>query len=312
MYSLLALMTIGIFLGYLSTSYKHFISYANKIVMLCIYALLFLLGLQAGSNEMIVANIASLGGIALILTFGAVLGSLWFSKLTFLFFFKSHSKKEKDAKITVPSSQTKTEEKAWIGSLYILLTFVLGGALGMSGWIAKAAMQNDYALYALYGLLFFVGITIGGDRNAWKVIKETNIKIVLVPLGIILGSLLGTLIISFLLPSIQPQEAMAVGAGFGYYSLSSVLITQMSGEELGTIALLSNIIREVMTLIATPLFVRYFGKLAGIASGGATSMDTTLPIITAYSGKEWAMISIFSGIVLTIIVPLLVPFLLNL
>jgi uncharacterized membrane protein YbjE (DUF340 family) len=52
----------------------------------------------------------------------------------------------------------------------------------------------------------------------------------------------------------------------------------------------------------------FFGKLAPVASGGATSMDSTLPIIVTASGKEYAMISVFSGIVLTILVPFLVPF----
>ena len=104
---------------------------------------------------------------------------------------------------------------------------------------------------------------------------------------------------------------MAVGAGFGYYSLSSVFITQLHSQSLGVVALLSNIFREVATLLATPLLVSYFGKLAGIASGGATAMDTTLPVISRYSGQSYAIIAVFSGIVLTILVPFLVTFILT-
>ena len=104
---------------------------------------------------------------------------------------------------------------------------------------------------------------------------------------------------------------MAVGAGFGYYSLSSVFITQLHSHSLGVVALLSNIFREVATLLATPILVSYFGNLAGIASGGATAMDTTLPIISKYSGKEYAIIAVFSGIVLTILVPFLVTVILT-
>lgn len=104
---------------------------------------------------------------------------------------------------------------------------------------------------------------------------------------------------------------MAVGAGFGYYSLSSIFITEISGPTLGVIALLSNILRELVTLLASPLFAKYFGKLAPITSGGATSMDTTLPIIVQSSGKEYAIISVFSGIVLTILVPFFVTIILK-
>ena len=121
------------------------------------------------------------------------------------------------------------------------------------------------------------------------VIRKTKIKIILVPLCVIVGSLFGAAIISFFISEISVTEAMAIGAGFGYYSLSSIFITEISGETLGVIALLSNISREIITLLATPFFVKHFGKLGGIASGGATSMDTCLPIISESTGKEWAI-----------------------
>ncbi|HXK49802.1 MAG TPA: lysine exporter LysO family protein, partial [Clostridiales bacterium] len=131
-------------------------------------------------------------------------------------------------------------------------------------------------------------------------------RIFFVPLSVITGTLVGVAAVSFLFDSISLNECLAIGSGFGYYSLSSIYITELRGETLGVIALLSNIIREVVTLIGSPVLAKYFGKLAPIASGGATSMDTTLPIITRYSGKNYAVISIFSGTVLTIIVPFMV------
>jgi uncharacterized membrane protein YbjE (DUF340 family) len=101
---------------------------------------------------------------------------------------------------------------------------------------------------------------------------------------------------------------MAVSAGFGYYSLSSVLITQYKGVELGTIALLANIIREVLTLLLAPWMVRYFGKLAPISAGGATTMDTTFPVIVKNSGKEFSVLSIYHGFITDLSVPFLVTF----
>jgi len=40
-------------------------------------------------------------------------------------------------------------------------------------------------------------------------------------------------------------------------------------------------------------------------------MDTTLPIITLNSGKDFAILALFSGVVLTIAVPILVTFILT-
>lgn len=196
-------------------------------------------------------------------------------------------------------------------SFIILAFFVAGVLLGITGNVPTLFIQNDFSLYALYVLMFLVGIGIGADRNSWKVLKTMKIKILFVPLGVIVGTLIGTAIVSVFIPDLKLKEVLAVGAGFGYYSLSSLFIARISGETLGVIALLSNISREILTLLITPILVQHFGKLAGIASGGATSMDTTLPIITRYSGKEWSIISVFSGVVLTLLVPFLVTFILK-
>lgn len=196
-------------------------------------------------------------------------------------------------------------------SLTILAFFVLGVVLGVSKNLPDRIMQTDFSLIALYVLMFMVGIGIGADKNSWAVLRTMKIKIFLVPLGILAGTFAGTALVSVFLPDLKLKEVLAVGAGFGYYSLSSLFITQLSGEKLGVIALLSNLMRELFTLLATPILVRYTSKLAGIASGGATSMDTTLPVIARYSGKELAIVSVFSGVVLTILVPFLVTFILK-
>jgi len=196
------------------------------------------------------------------------------------------------------------------GSLIILAFFVVGILAGFYEILPEHLLQNDYSLYALYLLMFLVGIGIGSNKNAINLIKEVNFKIVLVPVSIIVGTFIGVSIFSLIQDNLSLLESLAVGSGFGYYSLSSVLITEVSGETLGVIALLSNITREIVTLLLTPVFARYFGKLAPIASGGATAMDTTLPIITKYIGSDYAIISVFSGVVLTILVPFLIAIIL--
>ena len=64
----------------------------------------------------------------------------------------------------------------------------------------------------------------------------------------------------------------------------------------------------MMTLLFAPLMVRWFGNLAPISAGGATSMDTTLPIITRYTGNDYAVVSIFHGFLVDFTVPFLVTF----
>jgi len=196
-------------------------------------------------------------------------------------------------------------------SITIVAFFICGILVGLFSLLPKFLLDPRLSNYALYILMFFVGISIGSGKSIWKVIKKAKFKILLVPITVIMGTFLGVAVVSIFLPEINLRESLAVGSGFGYYSLSSIFINRLHGEVLGVIALISNILRETITLLLTPLMLKHFGKLAPIASGGATSMDTTLPIITKFSGKEYAIISVFNGTVLTILVPFLVTFILT-
>lgn len=194
------------------------------------------------------------------------------------------------------------------GSLIIVAFFIAGLLLARWGWIPSSLSEGDISIWALYALMFLVGISIGSDTQALKAIRGQHWKILWVPVATWAGTLAGTALASLLLPSRNLADCLAVGSGFGYYSLSSIFITEYRGAELGTIALAANIIREIITLLGAPLLVCWFGKLAPICAGGATTMDTTLPVITRFSGKEFVVISIFHGFIVDFSVPFLVTF----
>jgi uncharacterized membrane protein YbjE (DUF340 family) len=191
------------------------------------------------------------------------------------------------------------------GSLYIIGFFIVGILCGLNNWLPLESHCSDISFYALCALMFSVGISIGNNPETIRNFKALNPGLALLPLATILGTWGGCLAISLLL-HYSTADCLAVGSGFGYYSLSSILITESKGAELGTIALLSNIIREIITLLFAPLLVRFFGNLAPISAGGATTADTTLPIITRYSGQKYAMLSIYHGFVVDFSVPFLV------
>lgn len=194
------------------------------------------------------------------------------------------------------------------GSLIIVGFFILGIAAGLSGMVPESIIDGDLTFYALCALLLCVGIGIGSDRNIVTKFKSLDVRMALLPLGTALGTFAGSLVVSFILSGRSPLDCLAVGSGFGYYSLSSIFITEYKGAELGTIALLTNIIREMVTLLLSPVLAKVFGPLAPISSGGVTSMDTTLPIIMASSGEQYSAVSIFHGFILDFSIPFLVTF----
>ena len=191
-------------------------------------------------------------------------------------------------------------------SLIIVGFFILGSLLGYFGVVPTSFLEGDISFYALGALMFCVGVSLGSDPETLKSFKKINPRLLLLPLLTIVGTLVGAAIVGMLLPNRSVIDSMAVGSGLGYYSLSSIFITEFKGAELGTIALLSNISREILALLLAPVFVKYFGKLAPISAGGATTMDTTLPIIMKFSGKEYMVLSVFHGFVTDLSVPFLV------
>lgn len=194
------------------------------------------------------------------------------------------------------------------GSLIIVGFFVLGIIVGLCHFVPQGFLDSDVSYYALCALMFCVGISIGCDTSVLKSFRKVNPRLMFLPVMTIVGTLAGCAAASLVLGHRQLIDCLAIGSGFGYYSLSSIFITEYRGPELGTIALLANICREILTLLCAPLLARYFGKLAPISVGGATSMDTTLPIITRASGEQFIVVSIFHGFCVDFSVPFLVTF----
>ena len=193
------------------------------------------------------------------------------------------------------------------GSLIVILFFCVGCVMG-----AFNKFQFDthtVSMYILYALMLQVGISIGSNKNLKAIVSHLHPKMLLIPLGTIIGTLLFSALASLLLRQWSVFDCMAVGSGFAYYSLSSILITQFKepsiglqlATELGTIALLTNIFREMMALLGTP-----------ISAAGVNSMDVLLPSISRYSGKEMIPIAILHGILIDISVPVFVSFFCNL
>lgn len=192
------------------------------------------------------------------------------------------------------------------GSMTIVAFFVLGIVCGLLHLIPDGINISRWSYLALCALLFCVGISVGSDTQMLRRFRSLDPLLLLLPLMTIIGTLAGVTVVSLAMPHRSLTECLAVGSGFAYYSLSSIFITQYKGPELGTVALLANILREVITLLGAPLMVRWFGRLAPISAGGATTMDTTLPIITRCCGQDYVILSLFHGFCVDFSVPFLV------
>lgn len=193
------------------------------------------------------------------------------------------------------------------GSLIIVAFFAAGILCGRADVLPQWVSSSTVSMTALCALLLCVGMGIGSNPDMKSEFRSLNPCVALLPLATILGSWAGAAI-AFLVLQRTLTDCFAISSGFAYYSLSSIFLTEYRGIELGTIALVANLVREAITLLGTPLLARIFGPLAPISAGGATTMDTTLPIITHTCGQRFTILAIFHGFIVDFSVPFLVTF----
>ena len=191
-------------------------------------------------------------------------------------------------------------------SLAILVVLVLGIGAGFILPENISAFIDSASSYMLLILLFSVGIDMGLNKEVFTRIKELGFKILLIPLGVVVGSLCGGFLTAFL-TQMPVKDSLAISAGLGWYSLSGIMITEAGNPVAGTIAFLSNVFREMLTFIVVPFIASHMNYYCAIAPAGATAMDTTLGIISRNTNGTIAVLSFVSGVICTLLVPVLVP-----
>ena len=299
MFTVIICMLAGMFLGYLARKWR--MGWLGHAINVLIWILLFLLGIEVGSNRELIRSLPTLGLEAGLLATGGTLGSVAAAR----WLWKSLSKKDAGRHASAPARGGDTLQ-ALKGSGIIVGFFFLGVCAGLSGRIPQAWTANEASFYALCALMGCVGLNAGHQPETLHNFRSLHPRLAWLPLLTIAGTWAGSALVGLGLAHRSLTDCLAVGSGFGYYSLSSIFITEYKGAEMGTVALLANIVRELITLLGAPFLARWFGRLAPISAGGATTMDTTLPVIVQTSGQDLVIVSLFHGFTVDFSVPFLV------
>ena len=181
--------------------------------------------------------------------------------------------------------------------VYAIFTFI---ALGIAGGYFFLGLEHkdlldEILMSALYFMVFVAGIEIGGNRHI--------IKKICIPTAVTIGSLGGAALSAFV-TGMEMRDALLVGSALGWYSLSSVVISTLYSVEIGTIAFLANMLREVLAFLAIPLLVK-INKFLALAPSGAATMDSGLPVVIKYTNIHVGLFAFINGLLLTLLVPVL-------
>lgn len=265
-----------------------------------VYFILLLLGLGLGQMEGLAAQ---LGGMAtqvmalVLVLFVANMMGLW------LFHRWQPMSVER-----VEGSVSPGYRRLFLAGLKPLVA-VIAGLLAGYYLLPDMPMAEQLATWALMFLLFLIGLQL---RNAGLSLRKLlmNRQGLGIALALTVSSLAaGAALIPWL--GLPWHDALAVASGFGWYSLSGIVIGEALGPAWGGVAFLNDVLREIVALAIIPLLIASRPAMA-IGYGGATAMDFTLPVIRSSGGLPCVPVAIASGFLLSFLSPVLMGVFLSL
>ncbi|CBA29580.1 lysine exporter LysO family protein [Cronobacter turicensis] len=189
-------------------------------------------------------------------------------------------------------------------SLKLCGVVVLGFLLGLTG-LAFLKHATEASEYTLIFLLFLIGIQL---RNNGMTLKQIvlNRRGMMVAIVVLVSSLIAGAVNALLL-GLPLRAGLAMASGFGWYSLSGILMTESFGPVIGSAAFFNDLGRELIAIMLIPALVRR-SRSTALGICGATSMDFTLPVLQRSGGLELVPAAIVHGFILSLLVPVLMAF----
>lgn len=312
MLSLLAFLFLGILIGKVCAGREWIVRVLPRVQTLTLWLLLFMMGVSTGSIEDILGKLSRMGLLGLVSAILAIIGSVILTSLLMLF-FPGQTVSDVSRETSAPfENGLRGLKRLWhiVKEPFLLLGIVLVGIA--CGLVTGGSWFNpDWISVLLRLMMVIVGILLIGHDIRFKQLL-TSPLLLFIPLCTIAGSLGAGLVLA-LFSSYTPGEAMAITSVLGWYSLSGVMITDLGLPLVGTVALLSNLMRETLAFFLIPLLSRFGQKMLpqALTSAAATTMDVTLPLMSIHFGPGTAGISIYNGVITSLAVPLLIPLVLR-
>ena len=289
----LILVLFPLFIGFAIPVTPRMAKMADKALSYLVFLILTLIGIELSQVHGLgsqVGDIALYVAVLSVLTVGTgLLALLWFDKL------KPWQAKNTQAK----GNQHRISIR---GSLIQVICVVIGFVIGH--FLPAAYLPPENAMTAMLMLLILlVGIGLKGSGITLKEVM-LNRRGVEISVIFTLSVLVGGLGFAMLFSEVSWTQGLALASGFGWYSLSAIVMTDAYGAVWGSVALFNDLIREFFALLFIPLVMRQHPS-AAVGLGGATSLDFTLPVIQQSGGLTVVPLAISFGFIINIVSPVL-------
>ncbi len=293
---------LPLFIGFLIHLRKPmFLSWVNLGVSWIIYIILTLMGMGLAQLDNIFAQMGSIVGSATVV-FVVVMGC----NLIALMIYDRRLNKVIMGEEGAAASKGNLWE-AFSGSIKQVSCVVLGLFVGLllpNEW----QPPHDLVSVALGILLFLIGVQLRSSNISFRHVFFNKHGIITAVIFVVSCWVAGILVA--LLLKVPVSQGLAVTSSYGWYSLSSIIMTNNYGPLWGAIALTNDLAREIFALVMIPVLMRRYG-MAAVGSGGATSLDFVLPVIQRSGGIEMVTVAISFGFIVNILAPVLMLFFAN-
>lgn len=267
----------------------------NRFLSWIVYVILFFMGISLAFLDNLSANLLSIlhySVVTVVVILLCNIAALFWLERTIL--WKNNHQQEK-----LPSRIAMALE-----SLKLCGVVVLGFLLGLTGW-SFLQHATEASEYTLIFLLFLIGIQL---RNNGMTLKQIvlNRRGMIVAIVVVASSMVAGVINAVIL-DLPLKTGLAMASGFGWYSLSGILLTESFGPVIGSAAFFNDLARELIAIMLIPGLVRR-SRSTALGLCGATSMDFTLPVLQRSGGLELVPAAIVHGFILSLLVPVLMAF----
>ncbi|MGV2813071.1 lysine exporter LysO family protein [Enterobacter cancerogenus] len=296
MFSGLLIILLPLIVGYLIPLRRESaLRLINRFLSWIVYVILFFMGISLAFLDNLATNLLS------ILHYSAVTAVVILACNIAALFWLERS---------IPWKNTHHQEKLpsriamALESLKLCGVVVLGFLLGLTGW-SFLQHATEASEYTLIFLLFLIGIQL---RNNGMTLKQIvlNRRGMMVAVIVVVSSLVAGVINAFIL-GLPLKTGLAMASGFGWYSLSGILLTESFGPVIGSAAFFNDLARELIAIMLIPGLVRR-SRSTALGLCGATSMDFTLPVLQRSGGLDMVPAAIVHGFILSLLVPVLMAF----
>lgn len=291
--------------------------WAAKTLNVVVAILVFTMGLRIGANDDVVSNLDYIGLYAFVFTVATMI----FTTAGLFIVRRALGLDRYAMPRTSPHPQTHHDASAQhdrrvpIDKTTIVIICAVAAGLAVGFALMRCATIsfdsiNEYAALVirvgLCTLLMLIGLDLGIEGTVIGSMRRAGFRVLAMPFAVIASTLAASALISFVLP-VSLNESLAIGSGFGWYSLAPGIIMDQGYITAGAISFMHNVMRELFAVITIPFVAQHVGFIESCGLPGAASMDVCLPIIGRSTNGITAVYAFANGLALSVAVPILVP-----